>query len=78
MEALQRVKMDGFQMVISELEVEMDYCAGRSGTWKSEVCLLQAMAVTTPVVDVDTHRNKVLGVRAIGSESGFRRQNGNA
>jgi hypothetical protein len=25
MEALQRVKMDGFQMVISELEVEMDY-----------------------------------------------------
>jgi hypothetical protein len=25
MEALQRVKLDGFQMVISELEVEMDY-----------------------------------------------------
>jgi hypothetical protein len=25
MEALQRVKLDGFQMVISELEVELDY-----------------------------------------------------
>jgi hypothetical protein len=25
MEALQRVKLDGFQMVISELEVEQDY-----------------------------------------------------
>jgi hypothetical protein len=25
MEALQRVKLDGFQIVISELEVEMDY-----------------------------------------------------
>jgi hypothetical protein len=25
MEALQRVKLDGFQMVISELEGEMDY-----------------------------------------------------
>jgi hypothetical protein len=25
LEALQRVKLDGFQMVISELEVEMDY-----------------------------------------------------
>jgi hypothetical protein len=25
MEALQRVKLDGFQMVISELENEMDY-----------------------------------------------------
>jgi uncharacterized coiled-coil protein SlyX len=25
MEALQRVKLDGFEMVISELEVEMDY-----------------------------------------------------
>ena len=25
MEALQRVKLDGFQMVISKLEVEMDY-----------------------------------------------------
>ena len=25
MEALQRVKLDGFQMVISEMEVEMDY-----------------------------------------------------
>ncbi len=25
MESLQRVKLDGFQMVISELEVEMDY-----------------------------------------------------
>jgi hypothetical protein len=25
MEALQRVKLDGFQMVISELETEMDY-----------------------------------------------------
>jgi hypothetical protein len=25
MEARQRVKLDGFQMVISELEVEMDY-----------------------------------------------------
>jgi len=27
-EALQRVKLDGFQMVISELEVEMDYLRG--------------------------------------------------
>jgi hypothetical protein len=25
MEALQRVKLDGFQMVVSELEVEQDY-----------------------------------------------------
>jgi hypothetical protein len=25
MESLQRVKLDGFQMVISKLEVEMDY-----------------------------------------------------
>jgi hypothetical protein len=25
MEALQRVKLDGFQMVISDLEVEQDY-----------------------------------------------------
>jgi hypothetical protein len=25
MEALQRVRLDGFQMVISEMEVEMDY-----------------------------------------------------
>jgi hypothetical protein len=25
MEALQRIKLDGFQMVISELEVEQDY-----------------------------------------------------
>jgi hypothetical protein len=25
MEALQRVKLDGFEMVISELEVEQDY-----------------------------------------------------
>ena len=25
MEALQRVKLDGFQMVVSEMEVEMDY-----------------------------------------------------
>jgi hypothetical protein len=25
MEALQGVKLDGFQMVVSELEVEMDY-----------------------------------------------------
>ncbi len=25
MEALQRVKLDGFQMVISELELEQDY-----------------------------------------------------
>jgi len=25
MESLQRVKLDGFQMVISEMEVEMDY-----------------------------------------------------
>ena len=25
MEAIQRVKLDGFQMVISELEVELDY-----------------------------------------------------
>ena len=25
MESLQRVKLDGFQMVISELEVEQDY-----------------------------------------------------
>jgi hypothetical protein len=25
MEALQRVKLDGFQMVIAELEVEQDY-----------------------------------------------------
>jgi hypothetical protein len=36
MEALQRVKLDGFQMVISELEVVMDYRAGRSATWKRE------------------------------------------
>jgi hypothetical protein len=28
MEALQRVKLDGFQMVISELETEMDYLRG--------------------------------------------------
>ena len=36
MEALQRVKLDGFQIVIAELEVEQDYCAGRCATWKSD------------------------------------------
>ena len=30
MEALQRVKLDGFQMVISELEMELDYLRPQS------------------------------------------------
>jgi hypothetical protein len=28
MEVLQRVKLSGFEMVISELEVEQDFCGG--------------------------------------------------
>jgi hypothetical protein len=40
MEALQRVKLDGFQMVISELEVEQDYLRRqRSAIWKSKPAL---------------------------------------
>jgi hypothetical protein len=44
MEALLRVKLDGFQMVISEMEVEMDYLrrakseGGRSGYVMRRLC----------------------------------------
>ncbi len=36
MEALQRVKLDGFEMVISELEVEQDYLRRAMRYWKSD------------------------------------------
>jgi hypothetical protein len=34
MEARQRVKQVGYAVVISELETELDYCAGRRGIWR--------------------------------------------
>jgi hypothetical protein len=36
MESLKRVKLAGFEIVISELEVELDSCAGRRGTWRND------------------------------------------
>jgi hypothetical protein len=36
MEALQRVKLEGYGVAIGELEVEQDSCAGQSAIWRSE------------------------------------------
>ena len=38
MEALQRVKLDGFQMVISELEVEQDYLRRAMRYLRAVIC----------------------------------------
>ena len=35
MEALERVKLEGFDMVLAELQVELDFLAGPRGIWRS-------------------------------------------
>ena len=50
-EALHHVKLDGFEMVVSELEVEQDYLRQASATWKISV------VNHVPTLDVSNRNN---------------------
>ena len=44
MEALERVKLEGFDMVLAELQVELKFLAGPRGIWRSDRRLLTRSA----------------------------------